>query len=57
MFKSTRGKLALLITSLAAALSICGGSAALQDTATPEATPGPSPAASSVASPVGTPVG
>lgn len=49
MFEPARRKLILLIASLLAALSIYGGSVALQDTATPGvATP-----ASPVASPVG----
>ncbi len=57
MFVPTRKKLVLLIASLVAALSIYGGSSALQDTSTPEASPFASPAASPVATPVATPAG
>lgn len=57
MFVLTRKKLVMLIASLVAALSIYGGSSALQDTSTPKASPFASPAASPVATPVATPAG
>lgn len=53
---SSRKKLTLLIASLGAALSIYGGSLALQDTGTPVASPMASPIASPFASPVASPV-
>ncbi len=56
MFRSTRRKVLLLIASLLTALSIYGGSVALQDTGTPEVTLDASPAATP-ASPVASPVG